>query len=272
MLSADQGSALFLACQYVRSLVSEMLTCHSYDVMTSFQRLEQPAFPLLKSTKQILSSWASPEEPAPCTYTLGIGFNGLSNSSSFPKLLGVISSLTETILGWDRYQRATLDTPILYQIVRARHAVLHDLQCLPDLSIAVRAADDCLYELCRLGTMSFLLIFLYPLARENGPHELLAKRLMVMLDIANSMNLWKTHTNFMLWVSVVGGIVANESPLRHWFVEEIHNSGIKHTMVAWPPVSSVLMNYLWLESECEDEGVTLWQETWAMTQSRAASV
>ena len=241
--------------------------------MTSFQRLELPAFPLLKSTKQTMSSWPYPEdEPLPLAYTLGVGFKNLSSAPAFIKLNTVIGHLIETTLGWDRYQRNTPDAPILHQIIRARTAIVHDLLCLPDDSTNVRTADECLYELCRLGTLSYMLVFLYPLSKDNGPHGELAKRLMVMLDIASSLELWTTDANFMLWATMMGGIMAKDTPLRHWFVEELNNSGLKHTLIAWPPVSSVLSNYLWLENDCEADGVGLWRETWALTQSRAVSV
>lgn len=220
-----------------------------------------------------MSSWPCSEgDPLPLAYTLGTGFKGLSSAPAFVKLNIIIGHLIETTLGWDRYQRNTPDAPILHQIVRARNAVVHDLLCLPDIFATVRSADECLYELSRLGTLSYMLIFLHPLSKDNGPHEQLSKRLMVLLDIATSLDLWTTDANFMLWVTVMGGIMAKDTPLRHWFVEELNNSGLKHTLVAWPPVSSVLSNYLWLESECEADGIALWRETWALTQSRAASV
>ena len=242
-----------------------------YDLLASFQCLQPPAFPLLESTEQTMSSWPSSEgESLP--YTLGIGFKGLSSAPAFAKLKITIGHLIETTLGWDRYQKNTPDAPMLNQIVQARNAVAHDLLCLPDISTKVRSADECLYELGRLGTLSYILIFLHPLAHDTGPHAQLAKRLKVMLDIAISLDLWATDTNFMLWVTVIGGIMAKDTPLRHWFVEQLNKSGLKHTLVTWPPVSSVLSNYLWLESECGADGIALWRETWTLTQARAASV
>lgn len=244
-----------------------------YDILASFQCLQPPGFPLLKSTKQTMSSWPSPEgEPLPLAYTLGIGSKGVSSAPAFVKLNIIIGHLIETTLGWGRYQRNTPDAPRLHQNVRARNAVVHDLLCLPDISTNVRSADECLYELSRLGTLSYILIFLHPLSKDNGPYEQLAKRLMVMLDIATSLDLWAIDANFMLWVTVIGGMMAKDTPLLYWFVEELNNSALKHTLVAWPPVSSVLSNYLWLESECGADGTALWRETWALTQAMAASV
>ncbi len=117
-----------------------------------------------------------------------------------------------------------------------------------------------------------MLIFLHPLSKDNGPHDQLAKRLMSMLDIAASLQLWATDATFMLWVTVVGGIMAKENWLRHWYVEELNNSGPKYKLVAWPAVTNVLSNYLWLESEGGLDGITLWRETWAWAQPRAARV
>jgi hypothetical protein len=207
----------------------------------------------------------------PFSYAMGIGFKNLSAASPFVKLNAIIPSLVETTLGWFKYQKAATDAPILRQIVMARTTILHDLLSVPDICPSVRSPDECLYALCRLGCLSYMLIFLYPLSQGNGPHEQLARRLMVMLDIASSLELWTTHANLMLWVTIIGGMVAKGTPLRHWYIEELNNSGIKHALVAWPLVSSVLKNYLWLDIECEAEGMALWRASRELTQSRAAS-
>jgi hypothetical protein len=244
-----------------------------YDTLTSFQRLEPPAFPLLKSTKQVMSRWPMPEgNPSSLSAKLGTGFRGLSTVFAYTKFNVIVGYLAETILGWERYQRSTPDAPILCQIAQARNAILHDLLCLPDLSESVHCPDECVYELCRLGTLSFALIFLYPLSESNGPHETLAKRMMVMLDIASSFRLWGVYPDLMMWATLMGGIASKETPLRHWFVEELNTSGIKHTLLAWPPVSSMLANFFWLDNECDADGISLWRETWELTQSRAVSI
>jgi hypothetical protein len=210
--------------------------------------------------------------PSPLSTTLGTGFKGLSSVSAYAQFSFIVGFLSETILGWERYQRSAPDAPILCQIAQARNAILHDLLCLPDLSESVHSPEECLYELCRLGTLCFKLIFLYPLSRSNGPYDALAKRMMVMLDITSSFRLWSTHPDLMLWATFMGGIVSKETPFRYWFVEELNSSGIKHTMIAWPRVSNVLASFFWLNDECDADGICLWRETWELTQSRAVSI
>ena len=255
-----------------------------YDILTSFQQLAVPAFPLVRSTKSLLGSWSTAENSSShLAYTLGTSFNGLSTTPSFARLGTAINYVVEITLGYDRYEHSTPDAPILHQVIRARSAVIHDILSLPDpppstpiptpTSSAIIALDTTIYSLSRLATFSYLLIALYPISRENGPHEELARRIQSLLENASLLNMWETHSSLLVWASMLGGIMAKDTILRPWYVEHINQSGIKHTLIAWPPVSAVLTGFLWLESECNREGKELWNETWNVTMgARAASV
>ena len=219
-----------------------------------------------------MSSWpVSGGDPSPLAYTLGTGFKNLSSAPPFIQLHAIIGHIKETTLGWYRYQTSMLDAPLLHQIVEARTCVVHDLLCLPDLSNDIQSREECLYELCRLGTLSYMLIFLYPLSMSHGPHEQLANRLMVMLDIAFPLGLWATDTNFMQWVTVIGGITAKDTPLCRWYAKQLSKFGTLRALGTWPRFSSVLTNYLWLNSECDTDGMEFWQESMALNQSSLAA-
>jgi hypothetical protein len=244
-----------------------------YDVLTSFQRLESPAFPLVVSLDDLMQDWPVQQgETTPLALMLGVGFSNLTSSPSFPKLHAILGHLITVTLGWDAHQRHVAGAPTLHQVVLARTAVIHDLLCLPEFSPTIPNPEDCLYELCRLGALAYVLLFLYPLPRQNGPHETIAQRLLTALDFASSFNLWRREPKLVLWAAFMGGIMARGTPMRIWYVDRLNSPKIKHTLVEWTAVTNTLSNYLWLENECDREGGMFWQDIWGITQARAASV
>lgn len=241
------------------------------DIMTSFQTLSKPQFPLLKCFKSTLTSWpVAKSETSPLAQLLGSRFCRLPKSERFSHFKVVIKDIRTITIGYDRYQKNHFEAPILHQILSARLAALHDLLNLPTSS--VNTAENCLYELCRHSTLAYMALALFPVSRKCGLHEELAKRIMALLDNADSFNLWSSYSKFLLWAAVMGGIMAKNTPLRAWFVNYLNDSGIKRTMVAWPPFNNLLTACLWLDSECDVEGLSLWNEAWDVTMSRAASV
>lgn len=241
------------------------------DIMTSFQLLKPPKFSFHKSCKSILASWTtSKHDSSPLTQLLATSFRHLPQSDTMTRLRTVICNIATISIGYERYQQSHFDAPIFRQILLARLAALHELLSLP--TSAAQTADNCLYEICRHSTLAYMALALFPVSRECGPHEELAQRIMALLDNAESYNLWPTYSRFLLWATALGGIMAKDTPLRSWYVNYLNNSGIKHTLIAWPPFSNLLTTCLWLESECDVEGQALWSEAWGVTMSRAASV
>ncbi|RMZ91674.1 hypothetical protein DV736_g1092, partial [Chaetothyriales sp. CBS 134916] len=243
-----------------------------YDILTSCQRLVAPTFPPLESTGSLVSTWPPVETRTPLSYSLGTGFSSLSDEATYVRLCTVIDYVVQITLGYDRYERRSPDAPILYHVIRARSAVIHDLLSLPDSVGDAVTPDSIIYEMSRLGSLAYMLISLYPIAPGNGPHAELARRLQGLLGHSSRLGMWDTHLPFLLWAVVLGGIMAKEFASRAWYVQYLSSSGLKDTFSTWSAVSTIMTAFLWHKSGCESAGKELWEQSWDITQQRAASV
>ncbi|RMD44308.1 hypothetical protein DV735_g910, partial [Chaetothyriales sp. CBS 134920] len=232
-----------------------------YDIMISCQRLAVPTFPLLQSTESLLGTWPRVESRTGLSTYLGSGFSGLSDEATYGRLCAVIEHLVQITLGYDRYERSSPDAPILYHILHARSAVIHDLLSLPD-SVGDEAGppDSIIYELSRLGSLAYMLVFLYPISPGNGPHEEVAQRIQGLLRHASRSGMWQTHLPFLVWAVVLGGIMAKALDIRSWYVEHLNSLGLKDMFPAWSSVSTMMTGFLWHKSGCDSEGKELWGE------------
>ncbi|RMZ77112.1 hypothetical protein DV737_g4534, partial [Chaetothyriales sp. CBS 132003] len=243
-----------------------------YDILTSCQRLVVPTFPPLESTESLLSTWPPAQTRTPLSCTLGSGFNGLSNEATYLRLCTVIDHVVQITLGYDRYEGRSSDAPILYHVICARSAVIHDLLSLPNSIGDVVTPDSIIYEISRLGSLAYMLISLYPIAPANGPHEELARRLHGLLGHTSGLGMWDTHLPLLLWAVVLGGIMAKEFTLRCCYVQYLCSSGLKDTFPTWSAVSTIMTDFLWHKSGCDGKGKELWEESWDITQLRTVSV
>ena len=244
-----------------------------HDVLISFRRLCPPSFPLIKQTDDYINTWPPPlQGSSTLAYTIGIGFNDLAMSPKAAQLRTILRNVSEITLAFDRFQRKSPDAPDFNSIIRARSAVVHDLLSLPDYTDGDGSVETTTYHLCHLGGMAYMLVCLYPLYQDTGPHEELSKRIKVVLEHASSRGMWESHPGLLLWASVLGGMLSQGNVLRLWYVEHLSQSGIKNSLLSWAAVSGTLMCFLWLESECDQQGQELWTEVWSPSPSRAASV
>lgn len=240
------------------------------DLVTSFYTLQAPRFALLKSYHSITACWrTSIDNSSSVRTSWGSAFSRLPSHRMFERLRATISKIVMVSTHYERCWE-TMEISVLHEILPARNAALHDLLCLPPSHVAT--ADDCLYEICRHTAFAYMALALHPISRENSPNSELAKRLRALLSSASFHDLWSTYSSLLLWAAMLGGIMAKNTDMRSWYVRYLARSGVKHTLVTWSSLRDLLSTYLWLDSECEEEGLALWKEVWDTTSSRAVSV
>ena len=228
------------------------------DLVTSFYTLQAPRFALLKSYHSITASWrTSIDNSSSLRASWGSAFSRSASHRLFDRLRATISKIVMVSAHYERCWE-TMEISVLHEILPARNAALHDLLCLPRSHVAT--ADDCLYEICRHTAFAYMALALHPVSRENSPNSELAKRLRALLSSASFYDLWSTYSSLLLWTAMLGGIMAKDTDMRFWYVRYLARSGVKHTLVTWSALRDLLSTYLWLDSECEEEGLALWKE------------
>lgn len=210
-----------------------------------------------------MKTWQYPRSDTirPLLKKLGIGFRDLPEDFTRSPLFTIIDMLREVTIGYDNYLHQVTPHPSLERILWARNSLQHDLISLPDRSQEGLKHDSCLYELCRLGTMAYTLLVLFPVPRIAGMHPRLAKRLISTMDDCMMLGMWDEYPGLLLWTTILGGMVAEATPsLRRLYVSLSKWTSIKHTPGAWTLVREICGGFLWLEEDCDEAGRALWND------------
>ena len=211
----------------------------------------------------VMSTWpyALPSTIRPPLKKLGSGFGDLPSRFTSTPLCSIIDTICEISIGYDNYLRGVAPHPSLERILWARNCLQHDLISLPDRSQEGLQHDCCLYELCRLSTMAYMLLVLFPVPRIAGMHPRLAERLVITLDRCTKLGMWNDYPGLLLWSTMLGGIVARETTsLTRLYREMSSSAPIKHIASAWSLVNDICLRYLWFEDECDEAGQAFWIE------------
>lgn len=188
------------------------------------------------------------------------GFQNLPEQILSDHLFQTIDTIQEVTFGYDLYLRKDKSAPRLIHVIWGRNCLLHDLLSLPDRSAEILDFDSYLYEVCRLGTLAYMLLVLFPLPRVSGLHYTLAQRLMLALDNCSVSEACYEYPDLLLWAMVLGGILADGTDLRPWFIELLTRTPETYGSWAWGTVKEVCAKFLWLEEDCDEAGEAVWRE------------
>lgn len=231
-------------------------------MIEAFKVLRAPVYPLRVSTPRLMSFWpySDPLLIRGSFRNLATGFLELPPTLREDPLFDTINTVKEVAVGYDLYLHRDRSAPLLLLIIWGRNCLLHNLLCSPDRSDILFDLEPCLYELCRLGTLAFMLLVLFPLPRVSGIHYTLARRLMLALDNFPIFEPRYPPPDLNLWVTVMGGLLADRDPLRRYFMERATRISEDHGIIDWHSVKDVCATFLWLEADCDAPGELFWEE------------
>ena len=233
-----------------------------FDIMTATRSLSKPGFPLLIPTRSIMQAWIHDMDRTAVSLSrkLATGFDVLERTGLQGALLTVIHTMRDITVGLDHYQRGGTDSPELMQIAMARNFAQHDLLSLPHLSSVISSQENCIYEVCRLASLIFSDMVLWPLPAATKVRERLALNLMSALGACRLLLSWASYPSLLLWATVLGGIVAGRTARRNWFFRQLDNGVIKRTMNAWSVVKGILSTFLWWDFVCHEPAAEFWKD------------
>ncbi|KIW90128.1 uncharacterized protein Z519_09559 [Cladophialophora bantiana CBS 173.52] len=105
-------------------------------------------------------------------------------------------------------------------------------------------------------------------------HEGVTKLLLETLDECAIGQYWQTHPEFLLWVTVVGGLAARQGPRVSSFVAKLRHSNVVPEKDSWSYVKGVAQKFLPLDYQLGDLCHAFWDEAcelFSMNQSPVAT-
>ncbi|KIW09787.1 hypothetical protein PV08_11887 [Exophiala spinifera] len=247
------------------------------DVIDAFKNLTAPTYPLRITTARLMAIWPY---PAPNTVPhvlrmMTTGFATLPPSVQRDPLMWTIETIRDVTIGYDLSRRNDPTAPRHIHVVWARNTLLHDLLRLPDRTWDnPRSCDLCVYEICRLSTLAYMLLVLFPLPRISGLHYALAQRIKHALDGCLIVGLWESHPELFLWATILGGILAEATALRPWYGQLGVKLCQELDLSSWHDLKRICLTFLWYDQDCERLGEEFWGDlgmyTWPNLGSTVA--
>jgi hypothetical protein len=158
-------------------------------------------------------------------------------------------------------------------INRTRTAIQQRLLSLPaseELEISPPSSSQPnIYECCRLTALIYGVAVVYPIPNSHDVFQELVRRLMDTIQNVDIKMFGIDLFGVLLWMVVLGGIAALNTPERPWFTSKLAFIVRRLDIEEWAEMENILGTFLWLECACSQAGRELWDEALAVADSAA---
>jgi hypothetical protein len=117
-----------------------------------------------------------------------------------------------------------------------------------------------IYLSCRLAALLYSIHVTYPFPRTIRLRQILVPALQDNINMHEPRVHDAQVLKILLWCAMVGGILAEGSDRRQWFVAKINKLCSLLTVENWTTMVSLLKSFAWLDSACNQAGRTIWLE------------
>lgn len=273
------------------------------DNLEAFKNVRRPVFPLIQPIDKVMSSgpWDRLRARSPNSTTL-TGFRGCPETIVSHPLMQLIRYTQLVTAGYEAFKAMNEAAPSLVQLLAGRNSILHEILALDPRVRLTRSDDphvpsrlplprshsnvhrgtldvsgindDVLLAFIRLATLAFVLLVLFPMPRAAGIHDRLSDELFQSLVQCNNRGLWERFSDLLLWGTLLGGAIANESS-RSYFEETLlswesgnalfqhKGKDIKTEAELWRHARYVCGSFLWYdgsESELQQHVGLFWDK------------
>jgi hypothetical protein len=172
----------------------------------------------------------------------------------------------------------------LSALVERRNILQHTLICLPSAGSLNEANSNlgfvpsAAYDGIRLAVMVFSIAVMFPMPMSSGALYKATANLKRELELNPFW--WGPDMGFdlsnespaaspggvrglqecLLWILVLGGIAAQDTPERLWFAKCLGMLVAAMGISEWTEVQLIMSGFLWLDSACDGGGWLLWRE------------
>ena len=187
-------------------------------------------------------------------------------------MLEALDSIGAFTLAVDYYLQGKPFGLKLGAMARTRTAVQQSLLLLPtaeELSIPSSSSKrkPNIYECCRLTALIYGVAVVFPVPSSQSVLQELVRRLMTAIGVLDLGTFGVELGKVLLWMLVLGGIAALDTPERHRFASQLVWIVRRLDIDDWEGVKDVLGSFLWLDSACSPGGRLLWSEAMSASYS-----
>jgi len=227
----------------------------------------RPAFPWRRPHQSLVMTGRHLLDPIAIEFDskLGRGFRYFRSTSTGRELLEILESFCEVTTALDHYARGGPTAPEFIDLIEARNTSQHRLLSQIPLQLDPSDPDMCLHQACRLATLIFSDMVLFPLPSAQGVKPRLAPMLQRVLETCVQLGYWELNSQVLLWSLVLGAIAASFTPVRIWYVAKFMQQLEVMQIGQWSMLESVLTRFLWWKPVCSEPGRKLWDEIFPPT-------
>ncbi|KAJ9609018.1 hypothetical protein H2200_006789 [Cladophialophora chaetospira] len=246
-------------------------------VVGAVRNLTRPIFPLISHTSTFIQedgrlAVTQPEREAVADDLgqLGTSFwHVWEADSSTPAYLDplfeVIQDICDFTIVVENHASGTWVPRTSPEIIDQRTFVQHKLMSLRTGDELINAdtvtSDDIdpQYESCRLASIMFSFLVVFPVPPVIGPVETLTERLRWPLQASEWTMLDRRKLRLHLWILIIGAIASIGLPDRPWFLLRIMEVRARSEIVNWKELEALLKTFLWHPRTNDFDGLEIWK-------------
>jgi hypothetical protein len=182
-----------------------------------------------------------------------LGFAFLKTFKGGTALLQTVFRVRSMLECYDcflRHQNCGID---LFDIIHLRRLLQHAV-------LSSDFATDALHKLSRLAILAFIADCLSPLYPGCAFHRNMAGAMKMAVLKCIGSGCLQPDSELLLWILVLGGYIARETPLRSWYVQQLRNSPIMASGANWDFVQKRSEQYLPFLFEPGRHCLEVWNE------------
>lgn len=193
---------------------------------------------------------------------LGRGFRVLPEMlghAEVSKLLAVLRWIIQYTFAIDDYEQKRPEAQTSLRLSDERNFVQHSLMLLSPTKFETEQEHP-MHRLCRLGTLIYSLLVVFPIPDIAAPFHQLAQDVQAQLSQASVQAHWAEAPELILWVTVLGAIASLGSQYREWYLTTLDRLTKRLNLSSWSAMKERLGAFLWFESTNDKDGSRLWKE------------
>jgi hypothetical protein len=120
--------------------------------------------------------------------------------------------------------------------------------------------EQSVLQACRLASLLFSSMVIFPLPATQGVLVRLAMMLRQVLEQSTMLCVWEMHHHLLVWMLTLGAIGASFTPDRAWYVDQLTREVAMLGIQSWSTLESMCLRFLWWTPVCSEPGEVLWTE------------
>lgn len=193
---------------------------------------------------------------------LGRGFRVLPEmlgQAEVSKLLIVLRWIIQYTFAIDDYEQRRPEAQSAILLADERNFVQHHLMHLSPTAHEMEG-EHAMHRLCRLGTLIYGLLVVFPIPAVAAPFHQLAQDVQAQLSQASVQARWTEAPELILWVTALGAIASTGSRHREWYLTTLDRLTKRLNLGTWSAMKERLGMFLWFEDTNDEDGIKLWKE------------